>query len=393
MDLFQIFYSEIYSYLISEFYKDNVFLISYINHRFSIQFINNKNEYLSQNKEEKNNFEIITYYIKDNDRKMKNINIKQYLKETYNFKNMEEINSLIKCLNNEINYIKISSQKQENELSEIKKENFKLKMELKEQDKEIEKNKNQIKTLNEQKKEQDKEIEKNKNQIKTLNEQKKEQDKEIQKNKNQIKTLKENNEKQVKEMKKKINDLNNTIDELIQTENKYYQLKGRSIFKSFANYIYLIFGIKYELDNDDKLENLKEETQKLKIDFDKISIFVNYFTSLYKTQNKESHWDPSTKDINEYILLEFGNSKFTKEDIENLKTFFKDITPEKEIKDLINMDNELTHINVSKEIKYEEKASLKNDIISKINNSIKEERKEKVLKELNKIYPRVKKNK
>ena len=194
-------------------------------------------------------------------------------------------------------------------------------------------------------------------------------------------------------MKKKINDLNNTIDELIQTENKYYQLKGRSIFKSFANYIYLIFGIKYELDNDDKLENLKEETQKLKIDFDKISIFVNYFTSLYKTQNKESHWDPSTKDINEYILLEFGNSKFTKEDIENLKTFFKDITPEKEIKDLINMDNELTHINVSKEIKYEEKASLKNDIISKINNSIKEERKEKVLKELKKIYPSVRKNK
>ena len=96
LDLFQKFYSEIYSYLISEFYKDNVFSFSYINHRFSIQFINNKNEYLSQNKEEKNNFEIITYYIKDNDRKMKNINIKQYLKETYNFKNMEEINSLIK---------------------------------------------------------------------------------------------------------------------------------------------------------------------------------------------------------------------------------------------------------------------------------------------------------
>ena len=61
-------------------------------------------------------------------------------------------------------------------------------------------------------------------------------------------------EKHVKEMKKEINDLNKTIDDLIDIdiENNNYQLKGRSILKSFSNHIYLIFGINYELDNTDK---------------------------------------------------------------------------------------------------------------------------------------------
>ena len=92
------------------------------------------------------------------------------------------------------------------------------------------------------------------------------------------------------------------------------------------------------------------------------------------------------KEIKEYIISQFEEGNFDDEEIQKIKNFFKAISPEKEIINLIEFNNKLILIKTSVNEKMD-KEKEKFNLISQINNSIGKVRKEEILKTIKALFP------
>ena len=96
--------------------------------------------------------------------------------------------------------------------------------------------------------------------------------------------------------------------------------------------------------------------------------------------------EPSANEIKEYIISQFEEGNFDDEEIQKIKNFFKEISPEKEIINLIEFNNKLILIKTSVNEKMD-KEKEKFNLISQINNSIGKVRKEEILKTIKALFP------
>ena len=159
-------------------------------------------------------------------------------------------------------------------------------------------------------------------------------------------------------------------------------MKGRFIYKSFCDFIFLIFDINVEIKLEDKKALLEQFAIKNNVNLEKIKLIIEEIRKVYSQQTQESHWRPTEKEIKEYILALYDDKK-GEQDL--LKQFFEYSAPETEIIELIKKNDDLTIVNNSnKEIKVKEKE--KSKINSEINNMLGVERKERLLEILLDIF-------
>ena len=185
-----------------------------------------------------------------------------------------------------------------------------------------------------------------------------------------------------KSYEKEVAKLNDKIDYLLQCEEKFFYLKGRFIYKSFCDFIFLIFDINVEIKIEDKKALLEQFAIKKNVNLEKIKLIIEEIRKVYCQQTQESHWRPTEKEIKEYILALYDDKK-GEQDL--LKQFFESSAPETEIIELIKKNDDLTLVNNSnKEIKVKEKE--KSKINSEINNMLGVERKERLLEILLDIF-------
>ena len=178
-----------------------------------------------------------------------------------------------------------------------------------------------------------------------------------------------------KSYEKEVAKLNDKIDYLLQYKEKFFYLKGRFIYKSFCDFIFLIFDINVEIKLEDKKALLEQFAIKNNVNLEKIKLIIEEIRKVYSQQTQESHWRPTEKEIKEYILALYDDKK-GEQDL--LKQFFEYSAPETEIIELIKKNDDLTIVNNSnKEIKVKEKE--KSKINSEINNMLGVERKERLL--------------
>ena len=313
-DIFNQFYKSIiinFGLLIN---NEKTLVIYFKNNTFTSELRDSLNdEILSQINN--NYFEIICYKINNNNEK-KNINIKNYLKTSFNFVNMEEIKKWITNLEKEL---KEKEDKHQKEMKEMKEMVKKYQKQIKNMTKEIENNKKEIKHLNDK------------------------------------------------------------ISNLLFFEEKYNLLKGRFIYKTFTDYLFLILGINIEIKFDDKLKLFKDNIEKNKINKVSLSL-ITYANKIYNSQTEESHWKPNQDDIRKYIL-----SLYNEEEKKLLLKFFEKAKPEDEIISLIKKNNEITKINNSKNTPEDKKKEIE-IINSQIHHMIRDERRELLLNILKEIF-------
>ena len=166
-------------------------------------------------------------------------------------------------------------------------------------------------------------------------------------------------------------------------EIDHNNLKGRFIFKAFADYILLLFGIEINLEYNDKKTLLKEKAKKKGIHFRDIFFIVQKMKDLYYTETAISHNESSVEEIKSTILNQFYET-----DYDFMSELFNKLNPEKDIQIIIKKNNELTQVMISnsKEIKNEKEKDLKKmKIISEINNILSTEKKEQLMSNLIKI--------
>ena len=317
-----LFKKNVIDKIIDKIYDNKILNIKLMNDNFTSVF----NDIKDSKFNEINEFEIITFTIKGDKKTKKILNIKSYFKIIQN--NMDP-DYLEKIKNIEIELkTEIQSLKEKNE--ELKKTN----------DKEINSLHQKIGSLNEKNKE-----------------------------------LKKAYDKEINSLHQKINKL----------EIDHDNLKGRFIFKAFADYVLLLFGIDINLKFDVKKSLLKEETKKNGIVFRDVFFIVHKMRDLYNNETNISHKEFSLDEIKTTILNQFYEC-----DYDFMTKFFDQLNPERDIQSIIKKNNELTKIMVSnneEKTDEEEKDSKKLGIISEINNILSNEKKnlliifKKILKE------------
>ena len=167
---------------------------------------------------------------------------------------------------------------------------------------------------------------------------------------------------------KEINSLKKEINEL---KTKYNNIKGRFIFKAFADYLFIIFSINIKLKNKRKYKQLKARIKKIGCDSSYIFSIIKFMKSLYYNQTENSHYMPSIEEINNTIL-----SQYNKNDESFVFDLFQRLKPEKTIKEIIAKNNDLTKLLISK-CSSTEKELQKNEIIETINKIITDDEKKK----------------
>ena len=193
-------------------------------------------------------------------------------------------------------------------------------------------------------------------------------------------------DKQQKKLEEQQNEINELKKNLQGFEKKYNKLKGRFIYKSFYDYILLIFGIPIEESPKNKEILFEQNLELHKIKSKKFEFIVNDMKNSYLTQTGESHWVPEGEQIKEYILSLYNKFEGDDEREEKkiLKKFFEKSCPEKEIIQLIKKNNEFTlNNNSDKEPQIKEQAKKK--INNEINNLINNARKVQLLKIIKEI--------
>ncbi len=304
---------------------------------------------------------------------------------------MNEVNKKIQNLKKDIKQIKENNSIQIQKIEKnCQKEMEKNKME---HQKELEKTKNE---MEKNKMEHQKELEKTK---KEMEKNKMEHQKELEKTQKEMENNKMELEKTIKKLektnkemetnkkqhKKEIERVTNQVKELknkLQSiEEKYYYLKGRFIYKNFYDYLLLIFGVPIDKNIKEKEDLLKKKMKELNINSDTLNYIIHDMKQQYKNQTLESHWLPKEEEIREYILYCYNEND---EETTLLEKFFKICGPEKEIIELIRINNELTRNNLS--LKNQgEKEKDKKTFNEQINNILNEKRKKELLEIIRKI--------
>ena len=182
--------------------------------------------------------------------------------------------------------------------------------------------------------------------------------------------------KEKEELKKEINILNTKIKKLEKDKIKYDNLKGGFVFKSFIDYLFLIFDINIDLEFRDKKLMLKEKSGKY---FKEIFVIIQRMKDLYYDQTNITHGIPTYDEITASILDQYDSEEdsFIFKIMEKLK-------PQKEIKNIIIKNNELTKVMLGKE-SHEEKENMKKEINKQINELIPKNRKIELVKNLEEI--------
>jgi hypothetical protein len=256
---------------------------------------------------------------------------------------------------------------------EAKEKDEEHKKEVKEKEEE---HKKEVEILRKEAKEKEEE---HKKEVEILKKEAKEREEMLKKEIKEIKEINGTNNKEIKKLKER-------MEKLFDIEAQYFKLKGRFIYKCFSDYIYLAFGINFTSKYEEKNTELKSKAIKLGIDYNEINAIIGYMQTLYKSQNKESHWNPSANEIKEYIISQFEEGNFDDEEIQKIKNFFKAISPEKEIINLFEFNNKLILIKTSVNEKMD-KEKEKFNLISQINNSIGKVRREEILNTIKALFP------
>ena len=269
---------------------------------------------------------------------------------------MDEVERMIKELNDKLDnrereFTKMIEE-QENQKNELKNQKNELKNELKNQEKEFE--------------------DRLKNQKKEFEDRLKNQKKEF--------------EDRLKNQETKIKELNRETKELQSFKQKYQKIKGRFIYKSFYDYILLVFGIPIEENYKNKENLLENQLKKNEIKSKKFEFIINDMKNTYLSQNGESHCLPEENKIMEYILSIYNEYEDGHERDEKkfIKKFFETSHPETEIIELIKKNNEFTlNNNSDKEhlIKEKEKKRI-NDEINNLLNDVRKQELLKIIKEI-----------
>ena len=134
------------------------------------------------------------------------------------------------------------------------------------------------------KKEAKEKEEEHKKEVEILKKEAKEREEMLKKEIKEIKEINGTNNKEIKKLKER-------MEKLFDIEAQYFKLKGRFIYKCFSDYIYLAFGINFTSKYEEKNTELKSKAIKLGIDYNEINAIIGYMQTLYKSQNKESHWN------------------------------------------------------------------------------------------------------
>ena len=204
--------------------------------------------------------------------------------------------------------------------------------------------------------------------------------------KNELQNQKKELKNQEKKMQNEIDQLKNQIKELQSFKQKYLKLKGRFIYKSFYDYILLIFGIPIE-ESYKKKETLFESQLKLyNIQSKKFEFLINDMKNSYLNQSGESHWIPEEKKIEKYLLSIYNEYEEDQERDERklLKRFFETSHPEKEIIELMKKNNEFI-LNNNSDKDHQTKDNEKIRINGEINNLLNNKRKQELLENIKEI--------
>ena len=192
------------------------------------------------------------------------------------------------------------------------------------------------------------------------------------------KSLLEKLDNQKKNFENQQNEINDLKMKLYDFEQKYNNLKGRFIYKSFYDYILLIFGIPIEETSKNKEILLEKKMETFQIKSKTFEYIVHDMKNYYLTQTGESHWVPEAAQIKKYILSLYNEFEGDDERDEKkiLKKFFEKCCPEKEIIQLIHKNNEFTLNNNSDKdplIKKQDTIKINKEINNLLNNARKEQ--------------------
>ena len=340
-------YDNISIHIISELYniseqmknkKDDVLHINYIKNNFTFNFSKNFDKI---DFEKLNEFEIYGIHINGDKKDTKIIDIKNYLNNFNNNMIDEKLELQFKAIQIQFFEQKEINFKQTNKKNSLKEKDLAQY--------------NEINSLKEKYLVLD-------NEINALKEKNLEQD-------NEINALKEKyliQENEINSLKKEINEL----------KTKFNNMKGRFIFKAFADYLFIIFNINIKLKNKIKCKQLKARINKLGCDSSYILSIIKfmkalyYNKTLYNNQTESSHYIPSIEEINNTILSLYKNDESFVFDL------FQRLKPEKTIKEIMAKNNDLTKLLKSKCPSTEKKLQ-KNEIIEKINTIITDDEKKK----------------
>ena len=297
-----------------ELAKEDILYVKLLNKKISCEYMKQKN--IIYDAFETNDFEIISQHFNGDKLEKKIINIKTFFNKE--IKNMipTEIDKRFESIERKI-------EEMSNEREELKEEINKQKREKEELKEEINKQKNKINS-----------------------------------NKNEIKKL------------------NAKIEKLSEDKKKYDNLKGRSIFKSFIDYLFLVFDIKIDLNYSDKKEILKQKSGKYYRD---IIVIIKRMKDLYNDQTKITHDSPTYDEITASIL-----DQYDEEEDHYIFEIMEQLKPQKEIKNIIIKNNELTKVMLGNESP-SDKEQKKKDIDKQINTLIPNKRKKELVNMLEKI--------
>ena len=182
--------------------------------------------------------------------------------------------------------------------------------------------------------------------------------------KNIIDSLKHENDslnKEVSSLKEEINKL----------DTKLGKCRGRFIFKSFIDYIYVLFNINIDLKNKIKMQQLVDKAVKENYDISYILCIIKYIQKLYFNETENSHNIPRKEEIKEIIL-----SQLDENSDKIIFDMFDKLHPENVIQKIIEKNNDLTKLLISNSSE-KERVEKKSLIISEINGMMSLEEKEK----------------
>ena len=241
-----------------EITKEDILYVKLLNKKISCEYMKQKN--IIYDAFETNDFEIVSQHFNRDKLEKKIINIKTFFNKE--IKNMipTEIDKRFESIERKIEEMSNEREELKEEINKQKREKEELKEEINRQKNEINKQKNEINS--------------NKNEINS--------------NKNEI------------------NKLNAKIEKLSEDKKKYDNLKGRTIFKSFIDYLFLIFDIKIDLNYSDKKEIIKKKSGKYYRD---IIVIIKRMKDLYHDQTKIAHDNPTYDEITSSILAQYVKKK------------------------------------------------------------------------------------
>lgn len=202
---------------------------------------------------------------------------------------------------------------------------------------------------------------------------------ELNKRINKLKAEKEKLKEEINNNKKKINELNSKIEKLLEDKKKYDNLKGRFIFKSFADYLFLIFDIKIDLEYTEKKKILKEKAEFAGIYYKDILLIIKRMKDLYYEQTNIAHANPTYEEITSLIL-----DQYDEEDDYYMHEIIEKLKPQNDIKKIIIKNDELSKILLGNQSP-EEKERKRKEINKQINELIPKDRKKELVNMLKKI--------